>query len=160
GASRRWEIAVMSSATPANVQRKQNFSAGKFATRLVAVILILSGAITFVYMGLSVYIAAQLVYEAPKPIAVTPAQFQLQYREVTFPARGVGVQVKGWSTPGTLSGGRLTASRTIIMVHGTRQNRANPQDGMVDLSAIFVRAGFAVLGFDMRGMGESQPAPL
>jgi fermentation-respiration switch protein FrsA (DUF1100 family) len=150
----------MTSAASVDAQRKQNLSAGKLVTRLVAAALILTCVMTFVYTGLSVYVATQLAYEPPKPIAVTPAQYQLQYREVSFPAREDGVRLKGWFIPGILSGGRLTASRTIIMVHGTRQNRANPQDGMVDLSAIFVKAGFAVLAFDMRGAGESQPEPL
>jgi fermentation-respiration switch protein FrsA (DUF1100 family) len=107
-----------------------------------------------------VYVATQLAYEAPQPITATPALYQLQYRDVSFPAREDGVQLKGWFIPGRLSGGRLTASRTIIMVHGTRRNRADQRDGMIDLSAIFAKAGFAVLAFDMRGMGESQPEPL
>jgi fermentation-respiration switch protein FrsA (DUF1100 family) len=129
-------------------------------TRLVAAVLILTSVVTFIYTGLSVYVATQLVYEAPKPITETPAKYQLQFRNVSFPAREDGVQLKGWFVPGQLSGGRLTAARTIIMVHGTRQNRATPNDGLIELTDIFVKAGFAVLGFDMRGQGESQPAPL
>jgi fermentation-respiration switch protein FrsA (DUF1100 family) len=107
-----------------------------------------------------VYVATQLAYEAPKPITETPAKYQLQYRDVSFPAREDGVKLKGWFVPGELSGGRLTTARTIIMVHGTRQNRATPNDGLIELTDIFVKAGFAVLGFDMRGAGESQPEPL
>jgi fermentation-respiration switch protein FrsA (DUF1100 family) len=150
----------MSSATQVGGQRTRQPMTGRVATRLAAVVLILTSIVTYIYSGLSVYVATQLAYEKPKPIAVTPAQFQLQYREVSFPAREDGVKLKGWFIPGMLSGGRLTAARTMIMVHGTRQNRANPDDGMVDLSAIFVKAGFAVLAFDMRGTGESQPEPL
>jgi len=150
----------MSGATSEDVRRTQNPSAGKLATRLVAASLILAGVVMFLYMGLSVYVATQLVYEAPKPITETPAKYQLQYRDVSFPAREDGVKLKGWFIPGLLSGGRLTASRTIIMVHGTRQNRATPNDGLLQLSTIFAHNGFAVLGFDMRGAGESQPEPL
>lgn len=150
----------MSSATSAPVRRKQNVGAGTLTTRLIATVLIVSSSITFLYMGLSVYVATQLGYEAPKPITETPAKYQLQYRDVSFPAREDGVKLKGWFVPGRLSGGRLTTARTIIIVHGTRQNRATPNDGLIELTNIFVTAGFAVLGFDMRGTGESQPAPL
>src|SRR5215831_5581181 len=155
-----WRITAMSNASFAGVQRTRQPSAGRVATRLVAAVLILTSVITFIYIGLSVYVATQLVYEPPKPITETPAQYQLQYRDVTFPAREDGVKLKGWFVPGELSGGRLTAARTIIMVHGTRQNRATPNDGLIELTDIFVKAGFAVLGFDMRGTGESQPEPL
>jgi fermentation-respiration switch protein FrsA (DUF1100 family) len=146
--------------TPTVRQTSQTPKTSRLATRLVAGVLILSSVITFIYIGLSVYVATQLAYEAPKPITETPAKYQLQYRDVTFQAREDGVQLKGWFVPGQLSGGRLTAARTIIMVHGTRQNRATPNDGLIELTDIFVKAGFAVLGFDMRGQGESQPEPL
>jgi fermentation-respiration switch protein FrsA (DUF1100 family) len=150
----------MSSASSAGVQRTPQPTAGRVATRLVAAVLILTSVITFIYVGLAVYVATQLVYEAPKPITETPAKYQLQFRDVSFLAREDGVKLKGWFVPGELSGGRLTAARAIIMVHGTRQNRATPNDGLIELTAIFVKAGFAVLGFDMRGMGESTPEPI
>src|SRR5215831_4216647 len=150
----------MSTTASRKAHRPQTSTSGRLVTRLVAAVLILTGVITFIYVGLSVYVATQLVYEAPKPITETPAKYQLQFRDVSFAAREDGVRLKGWFVPGQLSGGRLTAARTIIMVHGTRQNRATPNDGLIELTNIFVKAGFAVLGFDMRGMGESQPEPL
>jgi uncharacterized protein len=154
----------MSSASSADVQRTRQRTrqpaVGRVVTRLVAAVLILTSVVTFIYTGLSVYVATQLAYEEPKPITETPAKYQLQYSDVSFPAREDGVKIKGWFVPGELSGGRLTAARTIIMVHGTRQNRATPNDGLIELTDILVKAGFAVLGFDMRGAGESQPEPL
>jgi fermentation-respiration switch protein FrsA (DUF1100 family) len=154
------ETAEMATRAPTEAQRRQTYSSKRYATRLVAAVLILTSVVTFIYTGLSVYVATQLVYETPKPITETPAKYQLQYRDVSFPAREDEVKLQGWFVPGRLSGGRLTSARTIIMVHGTRQNRATPNDGLIELTNIFVKAGFAVLGFDMRGMGESQPAPL
>jgi fermentation-respiration switch protein FrsA (DUF1100 family) len=59
-----------------------------------------------------------------------------------------------------LPGGRLTAQRTLIVVNGTRTNRADPDAGLLDLSGDLARHGFAVLAFDMRGTGQSPPAPL
>jgi fermentation-respiration switch protein FrsA (DUF1100 family) len=150
----------MATRAPTEVQRKRISNIDRYATRLVAAVLILTSVITFLYAGVSLYVASQLGYAAPLPITETPAKYRLQYRDVTFPAREDGVRLKGWFVPGELSGGRLTAARTIIMVHGTRQNRATPNDGLIELTDIFVKAGFAVLGFDMRGQGESQPEPL
>ncbi len=46
------------------------------------------------------------------------------------------------------------------MVHGTWQNRADPAAGLLKLSGDLARQGFAILAFDLRGHGESQPAPL
>jgi pimeloyl-ACP methyl ester carboxylesterase len=44
------------------------------------------------------------------------------------------------------------------MVHGTGSNRASPL--VLSLSCALAQRGFAILAFDMRGMGQSAPAPL
>jgi fermentation-respiration switch protein FrsA (DUF1100 family) len=59
-----------------------------------------------------------------------------------------------------LPGGSLTVQRTVIVVHGTRTNRADKGAGLLNFSVALARHGFAVLAFDMRGTGESPPAPL
>ncbi len=41
-----------------------------------------------------------------------------------------------------------------------RQNRTDPEMGLLELSAALAHHGFAVLAFDMRGMGQSSAAPL
>jgi len=46
------------------------------------------------------------------------------------------------------------------MVHGTRTNRTDKKAGLLNLSGALARHGFAILAFDMRGAGESPPAPL
>jgi fermentation-respiration switch protein FrsA (DUF1100 family) len=112
------------------------------------------------YAGVCVYVATRLVYAPREPITQTPAAFGLDYRPVTFRSRGDGVPLRGWFIPGVLPGGRLTARRAIIVVHSARENRVDPAAGVLDVSAALARHGFAVLAFDMRGMGESPPAPL
>ncbi len=114
----------------------------------------------FGYVALSAYIAAKLAYSAPLALGRTPAALGLDYRDVTFPAREDGVTLSGWLIPGVLPDARLTLDRTLILVHGVRQNRTDPSMGLLDLSAALVRHGFAVLAFDMRGMGQSSAAPL
>src|SRR5438105_7587388 len=128
--------------------------------KVVAALLIISGVLTSGYAAISLYIATQLVYVPQKPIYSTPTVLGLQYRNVTFPSREDHIQLRGWFIPGVLPNGNLTAQRTIVVVHGVRTNRADPGAGILDLSGEFARHGFAVLAFDMRGSGESPPAPL
>jgi pimeloyl-ACP methyl ester carboxylesterase len=123
-------------------------------------LLIISVIVTTAYTALSVYIATQLVYVPQKPIYATPASLGLQFKYVTFPSRVDQVQLKGWYIPGVLPDGKLTSQRTIIMVHGNRTNRADQKAGLLNLSVALARHGFAILAFDMRGTGESPPAPL
>lgn len=133
---------------------------GRGARIVVATLLIVSALVTTLYVGLSLYIATQLVYVPQKPLYATPAQFGMQFRDVSFPSRIDQVQLKGWFIPGVLAGGKLTAQRTIIIVHGNRTNRADKNAGLLQLSVDFAQQGFAVLAFDMRGTGESPPEPL
>lgn len=127
---------------------------------IVVALLIVSVLATTVYSALSIYIATQLIYVPQKPLYATPASLGLQFKYVTFPSRTDQVQLKGWYIPGVLPNGNLTSQRTIIMVHGTRTNRTDKNAGLLNLSGDLARHGFAILAFDMRGMGESPPAPL
>jgi uncharacterized protein len=127
---------------------------------IVVALLIVSAIVTIAYTALSIYIATQLVYVPQKPPYATPASLGLQFKYVTFPSRVDQVQLKGWYIPGVLPNGKLTTQRTIIMVHGTRTNRADKDAGLLNLSGDLARHGFAILAFDMRGAGESPPAPL
>lgn len=133
---------------------------GQRVRRIIVTLLSISAILTFAYSALSIYVATQLVYVPQKPIYATPASLGLTFRDVTFPSREDHLQLRGWFIPGVLSSGRLTSQRTIIMVHGVRTNRADKGAGLLKLSVELARYGFAVLAFDMRGSGESQPAPL
>ena len=92
---------------------------------IVVVLLIVSVIVTTAYTALSIYIATQLVYVPQKSLYATPASLGLQFKYVTFPSRIDQMQLKGWYIPGVLPNGNLTSQRTIIMVHGTRTNRAD-----------------------------------
>ena len=133
---------------------------GRGARRLVAVLLIISTVFISLYVAISLYISTQLIYAPQKPLYATPASLGLQFRYVTFPSRDDHVQLRGWFIPGVLPNGHLTAQRAIVFVHGTRTNRADKVAGLLNLSAAIAKNGFAVLAFDMRGSGESPPAPL
>ena len=135
-------------------------TAGRGIRRLVATLLIISALLTTAYSALSIYIATRLIYAPQKPLYSTPAALGLQFKYVTFPSRIDHIQLQGWFIPGVLPNGSLTSQRTIVFVHGNRTNRADKPSGLLNLSVAFARHGFAVLAFDMRGTGESPPAPL
>ncbi len=133
---------------------------GRLLRWIVVALLIVSVIVTTAYTALSISIATQLVYVPQKPLYATPASLGLQFKYVTFPSRIDHVQLKGWYIPGVLPNGKLTSQRTIIVVHGTRTNRTDQKAGLLNLSGALARHGFAILAFDMRGTGESPPAPL
>lgn len=133
---------------------------GMVLRRVVIWLLVLSSVLTFAYAGLSTFIATQLAYVSPKPLYATPASLGVGYHDVTFLSRYDHVRLSGWYIPGVLPDGKLTTQRTIIMVHGVRTNRADKTANLLQLSVDFARDGFGVLAFDMRGFGESPPAPL
>jgi len=147
-----------SSATSSSATAKPR-ARGAWATSVVITLVLITTVVTFGYSGLCAYVATRLVYIPQTPVTQTPTAYGLAYRDVTFPSRIDHVMLKGWFIPGVLPHGRLTAQRTLILLHGTRTNRIDVGVGLLALSAAFARRGFAVLAFDMRGMGESPPAP-
>jgi fermentation-respiration switch protein FrsA (DUF1100 family) len=154
----------VSSRLPSGIAAHSGNAAGtsgqQRARRLVAGLLIVTGLATLLYTTICLYGATQLVYAPQLPITKTPAAYGLSFQDVSFPSRIDHVQLQGWYIPGVLPDGQLTTARTIIMVHGTRRNRADSAAGLLDLSGALARRGFAILAFDMRGMGESPPAPI
>lgn len=133
---------------------------GRWARRGVALLLIVTAVTLFAYAGISTYIATSLANHVQPPLAIkwTPADAGLLYHNVKFPSRDDHLTIRGWLIPGVLPDGSLTVKRTIIMVHGSGQNRTDPAAGLSDLSVALARQGFAVLAFDMRGHGQSQAA--
>jgi uncharacterized protein len=148
------------STAPASSTSDKSTKAGRGFRRLVAVLLALTAVLTVGYTVISIYMATQLIHKPQILLTATPASLGLQYKDVTFPSRVDHLQLRGWFIPGVLPNGQLTAQRTIIMVHGTWQNRTDPAAGILDLSGDLARHGFAILAFDLRGNGESPPAPL
>src|SRR5258706_178634 len=109
------------------------------------------------YAGASVMAAMALMApnSSPRPITQTPAAWGLLYQTVSFPSRSDHLLIRGWLMPGLLPDGKQTVERTIIVVHGYPGNRSS----VLRVSAALVQHGFAVLALDLRGNGESAPAP-
>ncbi len=106
------------------------------------------------YAGTSVMAAMALMAPtpSPRPIPQTPAAWGLLYQTVSFPSRSDHLLLRGWLVPGLLPDGKQTVQRTIIVV-----NRSTSEE--LRVSAALVQHGFAVLALDLRGNGESAPAP-
>ncbi len=159
--SARQRAAGTARATPrASEPASPRTSPSGWGRRIISALLIVAGLAFFSYAGISTYIASKLVYATPIPLSGTPGQYGLTYTNITFPARIDGVKIRGWLIPGVLPDGRLTLDRTLIFVHGTQKNRTDAGAGLLPLTAAVAHKGFAVLSFDMRGQGESPPAPL
>jgi uncharacterized protein len=148
-----------SSASPALRGVTKSATGGRGLRRLVTALLTLAVMLMVGYSAVSIYIATQLMNVQHKPLYATPASLGLQYKDITFPSRYDHLQLKGWFIPGVLPNGHLTSQRTLIMVHGNNNNRADKGVGLLNLSGDLARRGFAVLAFDMRGAGESPAAP-
>jgi pimeloyl-ACP methyl ester carboxylesterase len=127
--------------------------------RLVAALLIICAILSFGYAAITTVMGVLVVRQTPLPVSGSPADYQLDYRNVVFPARTDHVMIHGWFIPGVLPSGQKTTQRTLIMVHGANQNRTDPAAGLLSLSSALAHQGFAVLVFDMRGNGQSPPAP-
>ena len=110
------------------------------------------------YAGASVMAAMGLMAPSPRPITQTPAALGVLYQTVSFPSRTDHLLIRGWLMPGILPDGKQTMQRAIIVVHGSQGNRSDPL--VLRVSAALVQHGFAVLALDLRGNGESTPAPL
>jgi fermentation-respiration switch protein FrsA (DUF1100 family) len=123
--------------------------------KIVRVFLVISGVLAFFYAGVSISLALIMSYRPPMPITTTPSSLGLSYRSVAFLSREDHLLLRGWFMPGVLPNGHLTVERTVIQVHGASNNRTMA----LDVSGALAQSGIAVLTFDVRGNGESTPAP-
>ena len=73
----------------------------------------------------------------------TPADYDLDYRDVTFRATD-GVELSGWYVPSS-------NGDAVVLLHGAGSTRS----AVLDHAAVLARAGYGVLLFDARGHGES-----
>lgn len=106
-------------------------------------------ALTVVTGTAAFYVGWRLLHPARKPITVTPAQYNLDYRTIRFPSRIDHLQLSGWLIPAS-----SPSDKIVIQAHGYRQNRATDKPALPMAQALH-RAGYSVLMFDFRGEGHS-----
>ena len=119
---------------------------------------VIAGLIIFVivaYLGISAY-AANSLTRPTRNIDIekyNPGVYDLNYEDITFPARNDGLQITAWYIPSDEN------QRVIILVHGYNNSRTNGfLDEFVPFAARLNKAGFSVMMIDLRGHGQSGDA--
>ncbi len=118
-----------------------------------AMVLLLATALFFIYGVIPDQVARGLVQAALQqnvPVK-NPGQFGLKYQDVEFKTTD-GINLKGWWIPASIR----RPLGTVILTHGVFHNR----DQILTRAVFLQEAGYQVLAMDLRGHGESGPAPL
>lgn len=102
------------------------------------------------YLGVSWYMASQVVEAERNPPEAAPDSVGLEYQQVSFPPRGWGFQLKGWYILSQEDKG------TIVMVHGLDSNKGSSGVGALEIARDLHQQGFTILMFDLRAHGESE----
>jgi pimeloyl-ACP methyl ester carboxylesterase len=121
------------------------------------IIWIIVGIVLFLmiaYLGIGAYAISDITKPGTHDVYDdTPADFGVEYEEVTFPARTDGLKITAWYLPNESS------DKAIIIVHGRNANKQWAESGtIVAFEAALQKAGYAVLAIDLRGHGGSEEA--
>lgn len=95
--------------------------------------------------GLGFLLARWFLRPARYPVRETPARYGLQYESLWLTSAD-GTRLAAWFVP------RPGARAAVVLCHGYPANRSD----VLDLIPPLHRAGFHVLAFDFRAMGESE----
>jgi alpha-beta hydrolase superfamily lysophospholipase len=114
---------------------------------LVTVIVIAVIAL-LVHVAAALYLAELFTRSKRRRVEGTPGDLGLRYEDVQFSAAD-GVILHGWylESPG--------ARGTLVLIHDFDGTRADKAHGLLMLQRDYLRRGFNVLAFDLRGRGES-----
>jgi alpha-beta hydrolase superfamily lysophospholipase len=101
-----------------------------------------------VYGGVVLYCAETFTRSKRRRVQGTPEEFGLRFDDVRFRAPDMTV-LRGWfmESPG--------ARAAVVLVHSDAGTRADGEVGLLRLQRAYVRNGFHVFAFDLRGRGES-----
>lgn len=135
--------------TDTNKQRKEAMSQKR--SRLGGLLPVLAAPL--IYAGVSIAAAASLTRPKRRiAFGVSPAVYDLESRDVQFPARGGDAKISGWYIPCGDS------QRVVVLVHGMGISRGLEMYGrFLELAQALHRRDFAVLMIDLRGHGFSGP---
>ena len=105
-------------------------------------------ALALATLFVAAYLADQLTRAKRHRVQGTPADLGLRYEDVQF-LTADRLTLRGWflDSPG--------ARATIVLVHDLEATRADPERRFLHLQRDYVRRGFSVFAFDLRGHGES-----
>ena len=117
---------------------------------MIPYILIALFSISAFYAIVSFLIANGFAMSDRVPVSVTP---DIAYENISFRSYPDNVLLKGWYIP-------VAGNKTIIVMHGGKQNRSQPGIGLMDLCLALNKQGYSILTFDRRGCGQSESAKL
>ncbi len=112
---------------------------------------LLAGAgllIALTYGAAALYVADLITRSPRRRVEGTPGDLGLRYQEIQFRCRD-DVLLRGWfmDSPG--------ARATVVLIHDGEGTRAITDHGLLRLQGDYVRRGYSVFAFDLRGRGES-----
>ena len=114
--------------------------------------IIITGILLLVILaiaGIAVKVGWSLTHPDRIRVSVPAMARGLKLQNVSFPSRMDKIQLKGWFVPAQGS------QKTIIFVHGYRNNRLQENVPAIAAAGELVRKGYNVLLFDLRNSGES-----
>ena len=112
---------------------------------------LLAGAgllLALTYGAAALYVAELLTRSRRRRVEGTPGDLGFRYEELQFRCRD-DVLLRGWfvDSPG--------ARATVVLIHDGGGTRADADHGLLRLQCEYVRRGYSVFAFDLRGRGES-----
>ena len=104
--------------------------------------------LTLLYIGVSWYVASQIVERNQRELTVAAAEVSANYEDVTFTTSD-GISLKGWLFSGS-------TDRLVVLVAGFGNTRVNDDYNGVGLARDLLGAGYGVLMYDARGVSQSE----
>jgi uncharacterized protein len=99
------------------------------------------------YLGVGLFVAAQLSAPSHRPQELTPADVGLGYRGVSVRSTD-GLELAGWWMPGN------DPSQTVVLVSGIQGDKSDRH--VVKSASVYAGAGYGVLMIDLRAQGGSE----
>ncbi len=137
--------------------------------RVLRWLFVLGGFTAGLVTAIAALFAQRLIHPLRQPLWATPADLNMSFEAVTFPATD-GVRLNGWFIPAPADSKRQGA--TLILVHGWSWNRlgeaatdilanltAASQVDLLRLAYSLHSEGFGLLMYDGRNHGESGSHP-
>jgi alpha-beta hydrolase superfamily lysophospholipase len=115
---------------------------------MLVTLTVIAVIVLLVHIVAALYLDELFTRSKRRRVEGTPGDLGLRYEDVQFPAAD-GIILQGWylESPG--------ARGTLVLVHDFDGTRADKMHGLLTLQRDYLRRGFNVLAFDLRGRGES-----
>ena len=98
------------------------------------------------YLGVGLFVAAQLSAPSHQPQELTPTDVGLDYREVSIQSTD-GLELAGWWVPGN------DPSRAVVLVPGIVIDKVGRN--VLETASVYAGAGYGVVMIDLTAQGPS-----